>query len=277
MTKDRFAGPSRSPFNLSSVMKWKNTSGETIPAYGVVKLDSYDTAGDYFLAVKPDGSGDLHFVNGPVAIAVNKYGGSQLWNQSRIGLTNSTTFGATVGPVAGSWEMEEGGSGFVIFSDPVDGIAAILQIGGGSGQVCWGDLGADTGPDDVLVSMDLYASAKPTTYVEETCGEPFIHMRWTLCGESLGTSTVAVPCFYKAGAVLLLKAADCDPGTGTSDGAQQAWDGWVVVFGDRARCAVKPVDDVECCPLTQEIKITARLNMRFIGDLGDPILTPCAE
>ena len=139
MTKDRFAGPARSPFNLSSIMKWKNTSGESIPAYACVKLDSYDVAGDFFNAIKPDGTGDLHFVNGPVAVAVNKYGGSQLWNQSRIGLTSSVTFGAVVGPVADSWEMDPSGSGFVVFSTPASGSAAILQVGGvgGGGQRIW--------------------------------------------------------------------------------------------------------------------------------------------
>ena len=134
MTKDRFTGPARSPFDISSAMKWKNTSGESIPAYACVKLDSYDVAGGFFNAIKPDGTGDLHFVNGPVAVAVNKHGGSQLWNQSRIGLTSSTTFGAVVGPANGSWEMTEGGSGFVIFSEPAGGVAAVLQVGGGSGS-----------------------------------------------------------------------------------------------------------------------------------------------
>lgn len=134
MTRDRFTGPARSPFNVSSAIKWKNTSGGTIPAYGVIKLSGYDAIGDYFNAVKPDGEGNLHFVNGPVAVVANAYGGSQLWNHSRIGKTSSTTFGATVGPVADSWEMEETGSGFVTFSDPSGGVAAILQVGGGGGS-----------------------------------------------------------------------------------------------------------------------------------------------
>ena len=128
---DRFTGPARSPRDISYAFKWKNTSGETIPAYACVKLDTYDEAGGFYNAVKPDGSGNLHFANGPIPIAVDAYGGSQLWNQSRIGLTDSTTFGVTVGPVSGSWNFEESGSGFVVFSEPAGGIAAILQVGGG--------------------------------------------------------------------------------------------------------------------------------------------------
>lgn len=111
-------------------MKWKNVSGEEIPAYGVVKLNSYVEADDYFEAVKPDGEGSLHFVNGPVAVANNAFGGSQMWDVSRIGKT-SGAFGEVVGPVDGSWEMTTDGTGFVVFSTPDGGVAAILQVGGG--------------------------------------------------------------------------------------------------------------------------------------------------
>jgi hypothetical protein len=131
---DRIKGPGRSPFDNSRVMKWKNVSGEEIPAYGVVKLQDYIEADDYFEAVKPDGEGALHFVNGPVAVANDAFGGSQMWDVSRIGKT-SGAFGDVVGPVAGSWEMTTEGTGFVVFSTPDDyaGTAALLKDGGGSG------------------------------------------------------------------------------------------------------------------------------------------------
>jgi hypothetical protein len=134
---DRIKAPGRSPFDNSRVMKWKNVSGEEIPAYGVVKLQDYIEADDYFEAVKPDGEGALHFVNGPVAVAVDAYGGSQTWDLSRIGKTNGT-FGDVVGPVSGSWEMTTEGTGFVVFSTPADGVAALLKDGGGSVELCHG-------------------------------------------------------------------------------------------------------------------------------------------
>jgi hypothetical protein len=129
---DRIKGQGRSPFDISKVVKWKNVSGESIPAYGVVKLSSYVAADDYFEAVKPDGDGSLHFVNGPVAVANNAFGGSQMWDESRIGKTNGT-FGEVVGPVDGSWEMTTEGTGFVVFSTPSGGTAALLKDGGGAG------------------------------------------------------------------------------------------------------------------------------------------------
>jgi len=131
---DRIKGPGRSPFDNSKVMKWKNVSGEEIPAYGVVKLQDYIEADDYFEAVKPDGEGALHFVNGPVAVAADAFGGSQMWDVSRIGKT-SGTFGEVVGPVDGSWEMTTEGTGWVVFSTPADGVAALLKDGGGSSDI----------------------------------------------------------------------------------------------------------------------------------------------
>lgn len=131
---DRIKAPGRSPIDNSKVMKWKNLSGEEIPAYGVVKLQSYVAADDYFEAVKPDGEGALHFVNGPVAVAVDAFGGSQMWDVSRIGKT-SGAFGEVVGPVDGSWEMTTEGTGWVVFSTPGDGVAALLKDGGGGASV----------------------------------------------------------------------------------------------------------------------------------------------
>lgn len=129
---DRIKAQGRSPIDNSRVMKWKNVSGEEIPAYGVVKLRAYVEADDYFEAVKPDGEGNLHFVNGPVAVANDAFGGSQMWDVSRIGKT-SGVFDDVVGPVDGSWEMTTEGTGWVVFSTPDGGVAALLKDGGGGG------------------------------------------------------------------------------------------------------------------------------------------------
>lgn len=118
--------------NQKNRIRWKNLSGEIVPAYGVVKLRAYNTTGKYYEAVKPDGDGSLHYLSGPVDVAADAYGESAMWNTSILGLTPAA-FGVTVGPVADSWEMSEEGSGFVVFSEPDDGVAAILQVGGGGG------------------------------------------------------------------------------------------------------------------------------------------------
>ena len=163
MPKDRFTGPLDAPRSIPDAMKWKNTSGESIPAYGVVKLDSYDDAGDFFNAVKPDGEGDLHFVNGPVAVAVNAYGGSQLWNHSRIGKTSSTTFGEVVGPVDSSWEMQPTGIGWNVFSNPAGGVAALVKAGGGTVNFIHGIVNADLTRGYYTIEIADWSGSTPVT------------------------------------------------------------------------------------------------------------------
>lgn len=136
MAGGNFSGIGRAPRDSTPVLRWKNDSGETIPAFGAIKLQSYDAALDQFSAVKPDGSGKLHFVNGPKTVASGGYGESHLWHRSHIALTDGA-FGDTVGPVDGSWEMTTAGEGFIVFSEPAGGVAAILRDGGGGtpGQI----------------------------------------------------------------------------------------------------------------------------------------------
>lgn len=129
---ERIKGITRSPKDNSKVLIWKNDSGEVIPAYACVKLDSFNDAGGYYLGKKPDGDGSLHFVNGPYEVAVAAYSESSLWTESRLGKTDAL-FGETVGPTDGSWLMTTTGSGWTVFSNPVSGVGALIRDGGGGG------------------------------------------------------------------------------------------------------------------------------------------------
>lgn len=132
---DRNTGTNRSPLNLTGVLRWKNVSAETVPAFGVVKLTAYNAVGRYYDADKPDGEGTLYFLNGPVPVAVNSYGESKLWGDaSQLGkVATGIVFGDEVGPVDASWEMDAG-SGWVVFSEPSGGVAALLRNASGGAQ-----------------------------------------------------------------------------------------------------------------------------------------------
>lgn len=131
MAGGNLSGIGRSPRDSTPVLRWKNDSGATIPAYGVIRLTSYNSTTDTFSAVKPDGEDGFYFVNGPVTVASGGYGESHLWNASRIALTDGA-YNDSVGPTAGSWEMTTAGSGFRVFSNPSSGSAAIIQESAGS-------------------------------------------------------------------------------------------------------------------------------------------------
>lgn len=129
MTERNFGGE-RSPRDLSDHLKWQNVSGEEIPAYGVVKVISYNSTTKYFEVTKPDGEGNLHYVNGEIPVPIGGYGKSDLWNRPRLGLVNTgLALDDVCGPVANQWYMGSSGSGWVLFTDPISGIAALLKEG----------------------------------------------------------------------------------------------------------------------------------------------------
>jgi hypothetical protein len=176
---DRIRGPGRSPRDSSRGLIWKNLSGETIPPYACVKLRAYVAADDYFEAVKPDGDGSLHFVNGPVPVLANAYGGSMTWDISRLGLTDGA-FGETVGPTADSWEMTTGGTGWTVFSVPENGFAALLRDGGsGGGGAHWIEFTVvdvycpgDNDYDDDIGKGRLYVDAEVNWYTGGCSTDP---------------------------------------------------------------------------------------------------------
>lgn len=135
MTKPRFGGGGRQPHNLRTFIMWENVSGETIPAYGCVKLTAYNDSTGHYDADKPDGDDGLYFVNGPSPVADGAYGTSETWDLARRGKTTSTTFAEVVGPVSGSWDMEPTGTGWRVFDDPASGSAALLKEGGGGVEI----------------------------------------------------------------------------------------------------------------------------------------------
>lgn len=129
-----FVPSNRHPRDASSAIRWQNVSGESIPAYGVYRIDDFDASLGHFDALKPDGEEGLYYVNGPVPVADTKYGGSQTWDFPRRVLvdSNSLTIGQEVGPVSGSWAMTAEGTGFRIFRPPASLVAVVERIGGGS-------------------------------------------------------------------------------------------------------------------------------------------------
>lgn len=128
--------PNKAPRDLSDRVQWLNSSGEAVPAYGVVRLFSYDDAANQFQADKPDGSNGIYYANGGVSTSANTYSASALWNLPRRCLVDSLSYdvGDTVGPVAGEWDMSSAGSGFKVLRPPnADKVAVVQMIGGGAG------------------------------------------------------------------------------------------------------------------------------------------------
>lgn len=163
---DRHSLNRRGSSNLADTAKWVNTSGETVPAYGVVQFKANFASG-YSQASKPDGVTGLYFANGPVAIADTKSGESLMWNRARLVLLDgSPVVGTVVGPVEDSWAMSEEGTGFVVMHQAVDGVGSVLQVGGGdNGSVSiWFTIEAVLCPDrDYVTETTLVVTVERIT------------------------------------------------------------------------------------------------------------------
>jgi hypothetical protein len=128
--------PNRAPRDLSDKVQWLNSSGEEVPAYGVVKLFSYDPETNQFQADKPDGGEGVYYANTNVSIPGNLYSASFMWNLPRRCLVEDEGYGVgeVVGPVSNKWGMSTSGSGFRILRPPnADKIAVVQKEGGGGG------------------------------------------------------------------------------------------------------------------------------------------------
>jgi hypothetical protein len=157
--------PNRSPRDLSDTVQWLNSSGETVPAYGVVKLFSYDDVTNQYQADKPDGQEGIYYANGGVSIGSDKYSGSQLWNLPRRCLVDSSSYdvGDVVGPVSGQWGMGSQGTGWRILRPPNAGNVAVVQRDGGSGaSAIHGIVHDDIGCGYYVVELAEWAGQTPT-------------------------------------------------------------------------------------------------------------------
>lgn len=131
MTRDR-AYHNRHPIDLSAVIPWENSSGETVPAYGVVQFRTAYSGVSF--ASKPSEGTGLFYVNGLAPVTDGSRGDSLVWNKPRpVLLDGSPGVGDEVGPVAGQWYMSSEGSGFRVLRQPEDGVGVVVQVGGGSG------------------------------------------------------------------------------------------------------------------------------------------------
>ncbi len=124
--------PNRTAHDLAERLPWKNTAGESCPAYGVFRIDSFNETTLHWDAKKPDGEEGLYYANGPVPVANTKYGGAAMWNLPRRVLVDVDTLavGDEVGPVDGEWHMSASGAGWRIMRPPETGgtVATVERV-----------------------------------------------------------------------------------------------------------------------------------------------------
>jgi len=118
-----------------------NSDAGTIPAGGCVRLSEVNASASskgeiQYTTVKPDGEDLFYYFNGPVPTATTK----TFYVESPAKITRAlvdmtgVSFGDTVGPVSGSWTMDDTGTGFSVIGDEgADGLTPVVRQGAGAG------------------------------------------------------------------------------------------------------------------------------------------------
>lgn len=306
---DRLAGVRRDPGLLKRTLAWSNEESAAVPAFGVVRLDSFNDTTGMYGAKKYDGTSLLVYTNGPAAVAQGGKGGSLDWSESRRVLVSSdVTFGTEVGPVDDSWEMTPSGSGFVVFSnrDGVTGTAAVIKLGGGgSTNIFHGRVHESHGKGYYTVELRSWSGSTPdcegdpnctpcrqvtgslSTSVDDICGEI------TLPEPLMQTSEISPPVFVLAYHrasyyVPLLVDTDCiladlgdsnpisDALSGLSSSGGGYGDEPVYQILDGVQThTVQYKDTYECCGTGEDV-LTKRTAIIFAALVCDEVIcNPC--
>lgn len=115
--------------------RFRNDSGEEIPAFGIVKITDAELLEDHrliLLAEKPDGEEGTFYVNGGTAVGIDRFGRCAVPEGPVWALyddAETPANGDLWGPVNGSWELGSTGSGFTIIGDPTSG-RVLVERGG---------------------------------------------------------------------------------------------------------------------------------------------------
>lgn len=125
--------------DYKGAIRWKNTSGYSVPPYGCVQVDTYDTDGLFYNVVRPTDEGRVFFLNGHTAVPDGSFGTSPPWDgHSQLAQFQDTEhgLGTTAGPVTDDFVLGDG-SYFTLMSNiaPNGGmnVGAVLLQGASSG------------------------------------------------------------------------------------------------------------------------------------------------
>lgn len=173
----------------ASQVSWapfKNDSGETIPAWGVIR--SADATSDsneesYISAEKPNGTDAKHYINGPFDVAAGEYGSCATTYPVWALVSAEVSPGDSIGPADGSWKLELSGSGFVVVGgyNSSQSIAMVDDGLSGGGTMVEGQVVCDYGDGIYSVSIGSACIDEPSgdcpevTALDDPCDE------WDLC------------------------------------------------------------------------------------------------
>lgn len=160
------------PLGIRAVT-FRNDSGETIPAFGVIKISDTVQQQDIYLykGEKPDPdttpSHLVFYINGPFDVVDGDEGlcyvpTSGVW--ALYDSANTPAVNESWGPAEGSWELSKDGTGFLILSSETsDGKVIVQSQGGCSSRNEFWQLSVLGSPTGGTFDMDLTVNGTKDT------------------------------------------------------------------------------------------------------------------
>lgn len=172
------------------VIRWKNVSGETVPAFGVVQLGQWDDTAGAYDGVKTTDAGTIWVANGPAPVPDDSYGSSAPWVRKQLVMTDGVTtdpVGTIVGPVADQWYMSEDtlSPHFIVMGKRADeDVCSVILKGGGEGPEVGGfAIVLPTG--EPVPGIGFTCDAVEATIITASCRSRFqpgdVIYIWDLC------------------------------------------------------------------------------------------------
>ncbi len=148
-----------------SDLRWKNVSGESMPAGAFFQLGAYIASEKAFEATKWDGTSRRWGVNRQFAIPDDGYGWFDRQQSEHIILhdtANPPDFGYNCGPQHDSWELSNLGGGFRFYGEVSDSFLTGVEFVG------WNDI------LEVELQADLEGATDPDTLAGRPTVQAFI-------------------------------------------------------------------------------------------------------
>lgn len=181
------------PGSNSFPVPFYNASGETIPAYAVMRVTGVSTLGSVpvITVAKPSSAFQrLYLVNGPLAVSgeSNQEPNFGTWAEGAAFVlyddANTPAYGESWGASNGSWKIKKYRYGFTILGNPASGVVGASQefvnsfLGKASGAIAGGGTGTVLIHDgNEADTSDTMASVKNRTSVQAD-DQAWVKVNW---------------------------------------------------------------------------------------------------
>lgn len=213
---------------------YRNDSGETVPAFAVMKVTGVVAAAARatFTCDKPDSDATMYVTNGPFAVSDGAFGDCCVTPHRIVNYTGSLSAGDRCSPKVNDWVVEENSGGLFAVVGVVDSTRSLAlvfldQIAAGGMKLIKAPSGGIPGRVGTLlggVTCDVWTEAATNQQIQDS-GDQIKVMNWTTSAACANGDRYGIAAWCNGGWYII--AEDCNddggtvtPGTGGGTGGR---------------------------------------------------------